>query len=219
MPSSLTVYHDRIHTLSVTGHKKANPLRGRNTDDLARLFIRDYPIGSQLSVQAFDEWAEAHGVYSIPRGVEKSSDAWLAHCQRRHRFRIKLDKAGTHPRMEEDGTSRGFKIDTVSQELFEVRSPLNSIFQQNIPRQTEKFFETKLKEFQYRLESLGTNINPHKRQAVENLIDNINTFRATVAVQRQGYCLSLDKAQRYLETDHTENPSLTEPTLLYEIGH
>src|SRR4051812_16127758 len=101
---------------------EANPRRGANYETEAAAFVRAFPVGTTLTAEAFDGWAQDKGLLKVPASAKKKSDAWLAHLQRRHQLRYSINTAGTHPRMDTP-----FIIEAVGQNIWEVRSPETAI--------------------------------------------------------------------------------------------
>lgn len=100
----------------------ANPRRGKAHIDLAEKFQSRFPVGTKLSDEQFDQWAEAEGELSLPAGGKKSA-AWAQHLERRHQLRTKINRSAGHPRMREHGcepyvidwVGRGFVVNTPDQ--------------------------------------------------------------------------------------------------------
>jgi hypothetical protein len=155
---------------------QAHPQRGAGHHDTASLFLESHPLGTQLRSDDFDRWAAAQGLLKLPQVESKQDDAWKAHLQRRHELRYRINKAGTHPRMETP-----FIIEAISFDRWEVRSPEVAISQNKILRQVERLTNTKKKHLDYLMQSADWSILPiHERVLAEALYDDIDLFQRQI---------------------------------------
>jgi hypothetical protein len=175
---------------------KANPNRGANYIDDAMAFIKQFPIGSKLSPEAFDEWAQKRGALNVPTGAPKQSDAWKAYLQRRHELRYGINRAATHPRMEPP-----FVIDAISFGLWEVRTPQMSISQNKILVGVQSLFNTRRRQLAYLMQSADWSALPvHERIFAENLYDQIDNFREDVERHANRLTLQFSRLESKLRT-------------------
>lgn len=160
---------------------QANKNRGIRFHDLAMAFVDKFPIGTALSDAQLDRWAAQQKQLKVPpQGTSKDADAWLAHLQRRHQFRYSLNKAGAHPRMTENG-STPFVVESVSQGVYEVRSPHDALHKQTMPQKVESLVRTKRKQLTYLMQSADWDqLPPAERIYAESLYDDIENFESRV---------------------------------------
>jgi len=106
-------------------------------------FVVQYPIGTVLTREAFDQWLLDRGL--IPRlppdGIDKDSDAWLGHIQRRHQHRERLNKAATHSRMFQEWNSVSYMIVTTANG-YEICAPQIAAERIQLPHHLETITET-----------------------------------------------------------------------------
>jgi hypothetical protein len=173
----------------------ANPRRGQRYHELALAFIKDHPIGTTLTVDEFDTWAQHRGELNVPVGAPKTSDAWKAHLQRRHELRNKLRTASTHSRMLESG-STPFSLDQVSQGALEVRKPQDAIIQGNIPKKIASLITTKRKQLAFVMQSADwEHIPPHLRERLESIYDDIDLFKESIDMHERQLSMKFAKVQ------------------------
>lgn len=155
---------------------EANPRRGANHEIAALAFLRAFPVGTTLTAEAFDEWAQTKGLIKVPVSVKKKSDAWLAHLQRRHQLRYSINLAGSHPRMENP-----FVIEAVGQNIWEVRSPETAIARNQTTKRIESLTQTRRKQLAFLMQSADWSaLPPYERIFAESLYDDINAFGETI---------------------------------------
>jgi hypothetical protein len=116
MPNAITAAN-----ISVVSIAPVNPKRGKHKE-VAIEFVQRFPVGSTLAIEEFDQWAWDHGHLPNPGTTVKSSDEWLAHLQRRHQFRHRINMAGAHPQLAALG-STPFIMDNLGNGKYEVREP------------------------------------------------------------------------------------------------
>lgn len=165
---------------------QANPMRGVNHVDTAIAFLAEFPVGSFLSQDAFDDWAQRHGLLNVPTGAPKRSDAWMAHLQRRHHLRYGINQAGAHPRMETP-----FVVESVKGNLgqLEVRSPDVAIQKNRFLDRVESLCKTKRQQLAYLMQSADwSSLPPEERLTAEMLHYDIEMFQKQMALQSS--CLS-----------------------------
>lgn len=157
----------------------ANPLRGANHEDTAASFVRDYPPGTTLKQDEFDEWAQRHGLLNVPTGAPKKSDAWLAHLQRRHQLRYNINMAGSHPRMEIP-----FVVESIKGGNLEVRTPQLAISKCKLTDRLETLCVTKRRQLAYLMQSADwSGLPQHERIVAETLYDDIDMFQQKIELE------------------------------------
>ncbi len=164
--------------------KPANPKRGEPYREAAGAFIATFPIGTKLIAEAFDDWASSCGLLVVPLDAPRKSDAWQAHLQRRHQLRYNINRAGSHPRMSEDGHTP-FVIETVRrgdgdrvQGQLIVRAPQDALAQTLVIRDVEKLVVTKRKQLRYLRESLDWEaLTPEARLSCDMITDEIDAMK------------------------------------------
>lgn len=165
---------------------KANDRRGKRYSELAKEFIRKFPIGSTPTVREFDLWLEENGQLQIPYdGIKKNTDTWLAHLQRRNILKIRINSAATHPRMSEEG-STPFKI-VNCHGGYEVRSPQAVLASGELPRKISTLTNTKREQLAHLMQSADWSALPvHERAVAETIYEDIEAFAedAKTAVDR-----------------------------------
>ncbi len=155
---------------------EANPRRGASHEVTAMAFVKSYPVGTVLTAEAFDEWAQTRGLLKIPVSTKKQSDAWLAHLQRRHQIRYNINLAGAHPRMDVP-----FTIEAVGPGIWEVRSPEAAIARDRTTARIESLTNTRRKALAYLMQSADwTALPPYERIFAESLYDDINSFSENI---------------------------------------
>lgn len=139
-------------------------------------FVRQFPIGTTLSTQQFDEWLQGRGLLRIPLpNVSKNSDAWLGHLQRRHQHREKINKAATHPRMWGRG-STPFIVAAYAGG-YEVQAPHAAAARSHAVDRIASLTVTKRRELAYLMQSADfTQLPPHERMRAEEVFQAIEEF-------------------------------------------
>jgi hypothetical protein len=161
----------------------ANPRRGIHHIDPALAFVRDFPIGTVLSPDAFDRWAHQRGLLNVPIGAPKQADVWKAHLQRRHELKYRINRASTHPRMTEFGVSP-FTIEKAGRDAWEVRAPHVAISQSRFTEQIVSLLVTKKRKLGYLMQSADWSVlPPHERAFAEALYDDIDGFGQMMDMQ------------------------------------
>lgn len=155
---------------------EASDLRGRGYTELAKAFVARFPVGTTMSAEELDKWFEEHRMLTIPPVyAPKSSDAWMGHLQRRHICRSRINKAATHPRMVDDGSS-SFIIAAIGG-LFEVRAPHLAVTKGELPRKIITLTKTKRKQLVYLMQSADWSVlPPSERVAAEMIFYDIEKF-------------------------------------------
>ena len=144
--------------------------------ELAKFFVKDFPIGTDLSAALIDQWLHDRKELVVPpEGVAKSSDQWLGHLQRRHIIIGRINKSSTHPRMRDQGSvafviiARGGK--------FQVKAPHEVIVQGELPKKVLSVCVTGRKKLRYLMESADwTVLPPFEKAMAESIDDDIDLF-------------------------------------------
>lgn len=170
---------------------ECNPLRGANHVDAAMAFVAEFPIGSILSPERFDDWAHKKGFLNVPDGARKSSDAWLAHLQRRHQLHYNINKAATHRRMDVP-----FAVEFVRNGMWEVRPPHISIAKTKITQRVESLLGTKRKQLDYLMQSADWNVlPPHERIFAESLYDDLDMYQQQIELHTRNLSNKFSKLE------------------------
>lgn len=174
---------------------KANPRRGAGYEDQAIEFLKSFPIGTALSAEAFDEWAQLNGYLDVPVGAPKKSDEWMAHLQRRHQFRYSLNKAAAHPRMKTP-----FVIEADGLCVFVVNAVHTAISEDKRFRKIQSVAETKRKQLCHLMQSADwAALPPHYLSLAESIFDDIDMFRDEIALKADGLARKFDKLSHKLK--------------------
>lgn len=181
-------------TLSVDPlERPANPRRGLTAAEPAEGFVQAFPVGSRLTPEQFDGWAKDQGLLTVPEVTDRQSDAWKAHLQRRHELKFRLNRAGTHPRMTDHG-STPFSIESVSSGVWEVRAPEIAIANTRMLYQVSSLLTTKRKTLRFLIESADWSVlPPWEVMFAKSLFHDINRF--SNLVQNETLCLD----QKFVE--------------------
>ena len=151
---------------------KAHPLRGANHDDVARQFVADNPVDSILSVDDFDAWAQRHGLLNVPTGAPRDSDAWMAHCRRRTKLRYRINKGGSHPRMQDGSTP--FVVEMDGQNRMKVRGPEDAAACISMQRSVQ-IVTTRRRQLRDLLQSKdAANLPPDQRRLLNHMWQLVN---------------------------------------------
>lgn len=162
---------------------KANDRRGTayagngvSYRDYAVAFAREFPIGTILTHQQFDEWLQRCGLLTIPPSdASKGSDAWMGHLQRRFQHRDKINKAATHPRMWERG-STPFVIAAYAGG-YEVQAPHTAATRSHIGDSIMSLLETKKKQIAYLMQSSDwTQLPPYERVMAQEIYEDLSEY-------------------------------------------
>jgi len=178
---------------------KANDRRGVKRTQLAVEFVKDYPIGTVLSAEALDIWLQDHGMLTVPpKDAPKNSDAWLGHLQRRHIIRNQINKAATHPRLLEKG-STPFSIDALAGG-FEVRAPHQAISKSEVPRKVQSLVGTKKRQLAYLMQSTDFPVLPEAiRETAEEIFDAIQNYAEDIRTGANRLDKQFTKLQRKIQ--------------------
>jgi hypothetical protein len=162
---------------------EANDRRGLAAVEIAIKFVKAHPIDTVLLISDFDAWAQHNGLLNVPFGAPKQSDAWQAHCQRRHQLKTKINRSGIHPRLAEMG-STPFSLDVVAPGTYEVRSPQTSAMHASVNKKVDTLIRHKRRQLQYLMQSADwSNIPVHERVVAETVYDDINDYADVVTMQ------------------------------------
>jgi hypothetical protein len=156
---------------------QANPKRGLKDHQYAVAFIRQFPIGSVLSADRFDDWlVEAGMLAAVPRHLSKNSVEWKAHLQDRHNAKMRLNRGGNHPRLLDENLTP-FSLDSVGQGTFEVRSPQAAVINSELPRKVENVANTKRRRLKRLMQSIDWATIPERdKLRAEMIVLDIDEF-------------------------------------------
>jgi len=177
-----------------TGWPTVNPLRGAGYHELAVKFVRDYPIGETITVEAFDKWAYEHGYLTYPKDAEdartgvinKQSDAWLAHLTRRNQLRQNLYKASTHPRMYENG-GKCFVLNNSGNGSMIVESASTALERPQFSKKLDTLIDTKRKQLSFLMQSADIDqMQPWQKSMVKKLFKDIEQWNKEL-IDRTNY--------------------------------
>jgi hypothetical protein len=179
---------------------EANEKRGLEKFADAIAFVREFPITTILTNEQFDEWAQRQGLLNSPPPTAlKRSDTWMAHLHRRHELRYRLNKAGSHPRLQENGATP-FSMDSLGRGMYQVRAPHIAVAQSGLPRKVASLVKYKKIQLTYLMQSADwTQIPPHERAVAESIYDDIENFAALINLQADSLSNKLGKLRRRLE--------------------
>lgn len=178
---------------------KANDRRGVGYTEVAVEFVKNHPIGTLLTTDEFDTWSHNRKLLMVPsKDAPKNSDAWLGHLQRRHIVRGRLNKAATHPRMTEMGSTPFVLVAHAGG--FEVRAPHTAIGKAELPRKFKTLVETKRKQLQYLMQSADwPALPPHERAVAETIHDDIDNFADDVNIAADRISRKLAKLEHRIQ--------------------
>lgn len=155
---------------------KANPLRGAEFHEAAIEFARLYKIGVFLTVDQFDEFCIKHGLNHAPSNLTKGSDAWQAFLQRRFQAKVGLNKAASHPRIQD--ACPPYHIAQCGHGKLEVKSTFGAAASTKVGRQVESLVETKQTALRHLLQSVDfENLMPAQQAQLQNLHDSIEDYK------------------------------------------
>ncbi len=185
------------------GWGEAHARRGLSYHDLAKAFITEYPVGTtDLDQTKLDSWLYKHGLLPTlpPSNTPKNSDLWMAHLQRRHIARNKLNNAGTHPRMLEEGLE-SFTIE-VTRGIVEVCAPHVAAANSDLARKFGTLTTTKRKQLGYLLQSADwAALPPYERVFAEEIYNDITNFTDLVKLQSSNITRKLDRLKLRLQRE------------------
>jgi hypothetical protein len=174
---TITTLTSPMETSSQVPWGDANPRRGKTNLELALSFIAAFPIGTRVSSAEFDQWAANEGhlvVPSVEASRDKQSDAWKAHLMRRHELRYRINKAGTHPRLADEG-STPFTMDTIIPGSYEVRSPHVAYAQSSMAAKIMSTTHTQKTKLTYLMQSADwSTLPPYERIFAEEIYSEID---------------------------------------------
>lgn len=159
----------------------ASPLRGVRFHEVAMEFARAFPVNSQLSQDAFVKWAAERDLLEPPpSGVDKKSAVWMAHVQKRHQLRHRINKASSHPRMTEYGVPP-YTIDSIKHGDLEVRPLHVAIAKSPIASRVASLVGTKHAQVVELMQGANWAVLPvHERALAEELHEDVTTFKERI---------------------------------------
>jgi hypothetical protein len=164
--------------MSLINVPDANPRRGVKHERLAVAFARAFPIGTRLTNDDFDRWAEQQGHWTVPPpGTPKQSDAWQAHLQRRHQLKAGLNTSLAHPRMNGIPGIAACVINQVGMGIKEVQSVTESVIRSRLPRAVETLTSTHRRRLIHFQQSADWNTLPaYEKVRAEEVVANIDDY-------------------------------------------
>lgn len=158
----------------------SHPKLGASYHESACAFIKQFPIGTMMTVQDFDAWVIEHGMAAPPTSTEKNSEGWLAFLQRRFQAKTNLNKAGAHERMTHAGLSP-FCIYQLGQGRLEIRKPFDAVMSGRMAQEVNTLVNTKYRRVKQLIQSIDLQELPPANQVmVMNLATNIEDFKNRV---------------------------------------
>jgi hypothetical protein len=124
---------------------------------MALAFVQRFPIGSELSSADLGVWAEQQGLLTVPSS--KSDPTWLGYIQARGQVRDHIRKAGTHPRINDEG-GIPFTLEAVGREHWRVIQASDAIRRADPIGAAESLLATKKKQFQYLCQGANLQLSP-----------------------------------------------------------
>lgn len=97
--------------------------KGLGSQEIAKRWVTQFPKGTTVTPEEFDEWGIAQGILEEPHSKEKGSNEWNGHLSKRNRLRYRINAAGMHSRMGEDT----FVIRVINRHEYEVQSCTDAI--------------------------------------------------------------------------------------------
>lgn len=183
----------RTSTLGELNVKPANKMRGKPFHEHAVAFSEAFAIGDALTPEKFDAWAHQKGYLSVPDGVSKQSDIWLAHLQRRHQLRYSINKAAMHPRMREENRMP-FTIDHAGPNLWEVRNVVDAINQDATARKLARLAVVQKRKLLYLQQSEDfVQLPPYLRMAVTDISADIDSALQKTALEAKDLERRIDR--------------------------
>lgn len=159
----------------------ASPRRGTAHDtQLAVKLVADHPLGTELSSEKLDEWFAKHGEFILPPdGIDKKSDAWMAHLQRRHQTIKRVNKSSSHPRMTEMGGTPFVIVSMTGK--FLIRAPQEQIVRGEVPKKVLSLLLYKRTHLRYLMESADWSVLPaYERIFAESLERDLDLFEVHI---------------------------------------
>lgn len=160
---------------------KANPNRGKASHNDAVSFLAKFPLGTELTSEEFDQWAQHTGRLNVPpTNAPRNSDAWKAHIQRRHELRYRISNAGSTPGMGSDA----FVIDTKTFGHWVIRSPHESFSRTDAAGKIHKLAEHKKKQLRYLMESADWSVLPvYEQTFAEEIFYDIESLEVDIGTR------------------------------------
>lgn len=170
---------------------KAHPLRGANYEETACRFLRDYPIGSRLSSDAFGNWAQRRGLIDAPQNVSIHSRTWKAYVRDRSYLRHKINRAAAHPRMDTP-----FVIVVVTPGLLMVCALHDAIGKDPIMDRIESLFETRKREIAYKFQSIDwSSAAPSQFEDAKSIFEDLDNIRDQIDLQARHFRRKIDRLE------------------------
>jgi hypothetical protein len=167
--------------------EKLSPGIGKRYRQAAKDFIIYYPIGSQLTWDEFTQFAVNYGLLDtalLPSQQDmqnKQSDAWLAHLQRRHQARAKINNSARHDVMNDYGGA--YTIEASGGALI-VRSTAVALAENTAAKKIKSLSSTKKNQLNRLMQSTDWDqLPPHEKGLAETISIDIDNFVARIVLE------------------------------------
>lgn len=190
---------------------RANARRGRSYHDDAVAFAQQFPIGSQLTSTDLGNWAQQHGLLTIP--ASKYDPEWLGYLQARGLIRDRIRKAGSHPRMFETEIGTTFTIVRIAGETWRVTAAQEAMRQADPLGEADSVLMAKKRHFQYLAQGAFLAGTPVARFLADEMYHAIEDAARDLTARRQQVIDRANRAQALIEAEIQRNqtPALPSP--------
>jgi hypothetical protein len=190
-------------SLAKVTRETANPRRGESYHAHALDFAAHFPVGSELTQDAFAGWARSRGLLNTlpPLNAPKDSDEWLAHLQRRHTIRVALNSAASHPRMQE-GDKEPFFVHSIADNTLKVDRADASFntFAGKVPGRQQSLFKRQKKQLRYLRESVDFDqLLPVVQLQVDQIAGMIDDFESEFDVKARNLSRRFETLQHNIQ--------------------
>jgi hypothetical protein len=182
----------------------SDPRKGDRHKHVAVRFAVQFPVGTTLTVDEFDLWCESEGLLTVPPSpVAKSSDAWLAHLQRRHQIKHGLNQALTHARMNAVGGVQPCRIVSVSTpggRRFEVLNLTDAVSNNKMAKSVTSLTKTHRTRILYAMQAADWEMVPAiDRLRLQMIFDHIEGYGDLITSEGERLTRRIDAAIRSIE--------------------
>lgn len=178
---------------------EANPLRGAGYHESAVAFLKAFPVGTSLNSSQFDAFILTNQLVKAPSSTDKGSDGWQAFLQRRHQAKINLNKAGSHPRMIDQGLEP-FVISQLGANALQVKTPYQAVLTTPLAKSVETLVNTKRTALRHLMQSIDyEQLPPNAQSQVQNVSDTIDDFKASVEFNTDRLNMKFEKLRAQVE--------------------
>jgi hypothetical protein len=171
----------------------AHPMRGMEYHDMANAFTEKYPVGSQLSQDAFAAFVNEYDLSRrrngentptlLPQEVgPPGTPEGYYFSQRCNTIRIAMNKASAHPRMGPEA----YVVSSTGHGMLEVRSVVEAIEKSISSKRVETYLDTQQRSLMYLMQSTDwSRLPPHVKMFLENYYHAYDDFKQETALRRQ----------------------------------